>query len=76
MMNMKMAVIACCCLLLSLGTSACDVPAWGGTTRGGGATVGSGTPSVAATPEMDSLVLFASGLVGAMAYIRLRRRAR
>lgn len=35
-----------------------------------------GAPPVGATPELDSLVLFGSGLFGAASYLKLRRRAR
>ncbi|GAC1317600.1 MAG: hypothetical protein NVSMB2_11510 [Chloroflexota bacterium] len=38
--------------------------------------VGAGAPPVGATPELDSVLLFGSGLLGAGSYLKLRRRAR
>lgn len=37
--------------------------------------IGAGAPPVGATPELDSLLLFGSGLVGAAGYWKVRRRA-
>jgi hypothetical protein len=48
------------------------IPAGGGGDPGGGG----GPPSPGATPELDSLLLFASGLSGVAGYALLRRRAR
>lgn len=38
--------------------------------------VGAGAPPSNATPELDSLALFGSGVLGAAAYLKTRRRAR
>ena len=80
--NFRVALVGCCCLLLSLGTSACDYGSAGGSGQGlttpgstsdGTSTVGA-QPPLAATPEANSLELFSSGLLGVAAYLRLRGR--
>jgi hypothetical protein len=45
-------------------------------TTGGGGGNGDGSPGVGATPELDSLALFGSGILGVLGFIRLRKRAR
>jgi hypothetical protein len=43
---------------------------------GGTPSTGSSVPNLAATPELDSLVLFGTGLLGAGSYVFTRIRAR
>ena len=45
-------------------------------TLGGGDLGGGGAPGVGATPELDSLMLFGSGLAGLAGYAATRLRAR
>jgi hypothetical protein len=74
------AIVALLCLGFAL-TASSTAAAPGGQGNGGGrgGTNGNGgnsnPPSVAATPELDSLMLFGSGALGMVGYALMRRRA-
>ena len=66
---------------IAIMTTSAALAAPGGNGNGNGSTNGNGNgnsnpPSVAATPELDSLVLFGTGAAGIASYALLRVRAR
>jgi hypothetical protein len=74
------AIVALLCLGFALtAPSAAAAPGGHGNGVGSGGTNGNGhhsnTPSAAATPEVDSLMLFGSGALGMLGYALMRRRA-
>lgn len=76
-MNFRYGLVGLVSLVLSVGASACEFSFGQGSIEPPTVTTTLvDPPSPAATPELDSLVLFGSGLLSAAAYVRRRRTLR
>ena len=80
--NLATAIVAVFAMAIITTSAALAAPGGNGNGIGNGGTNGNGgsgnsnPPSVAATPELDSLVLFGTGVAGVASYALIRVRAR
>lgn len=76
--HLPISVVVLCLTLMIAGPAAAAPGGNGNGTGHGGANGNGGTsnpPNVAATPELDSLMLFGAGAAGMAGYVLMRVRA-